>query len=304
MKQSIIVNNVCKNFKTVNALKNISFSVNQGELFGLIGPDGAGKTTLFRIIATLLLADTGTVTADSLDVVKDYKSIRNRIGYMPGQFSLYRDMTVEENLSFFAAVFGTTIEENYELVADIYKMLEPFKNRRAANLSGGMKQKLALCCTLIHRPSVLLLDEPTTGVDPVSRREFWDMLYRLREHNITVLVSTPYMDEAAMCDRVALIRNGKIMNVDTPQNIVNSFTDKLWKIKSDNMYHLLLDTRKDADVKSCFPFGESHHVIFKSANADIDKFKQYLLEKGHRNIVINSIKANIEDYYMNLSHQQ
>lgn len=303
MEQALIINNISKHFNATDALKDISFSVNRSELFGLIGPDGAGKTTLFRIIATLLLANSGTVTVGGLDVIKDYKEIRNKIGYMPGKFSLYRDMTVEENLAFFAAVFGTTIQENYELIADIYKFLEPFKNRRAAKLSGGMKQKLALCCTLIHRPSILLLDEPTTGVDPVSRREFWDMLYRLKEHNITILVSTPYMDEAAMCDRIALIKNGGILSVDTPISIVNSFTEQLWQIKSDDMYHLLLDTRKYDGIKSCYPFGETHHIVFKNDMPNIESFKQFLCKNGHNSVVISKIKANIEDYYMNLSQQ-
>jgi len=195
---SISVKNISKSFKGKTALKNISFEVNQGELFGLIGPDGAGKTTLFRILTTLLFADEGTATVAHFDVVENYKSIRNNVGYMPGKFSLYQDLTVEENLTFFATIFGTTIEENYDLIKDIYVQIEPFKTRRAGKLSGGMKQKLALCCALIHKPKVLFLDEPTTGVDPVSRKEFWEMLKRLQTKGITMLVSTPYMDEAAL----------------------------------------------------------------------------------------------------------
>ena len=192
-------------------------------MFGLIGPDGAGKTSIFRILTTLLLAEKGTATVDGFDVVKDYKEIRNTVGYMPGKFSLYQDLTVEENLNFFATIFNTSIEENYELIKDIYVQIEPFKNRRAGKLSGGMKQKLALCCALIHRPSVLFLDEPTTGVDAVSRKEFWEMLKRLKEQEITILVSTPYMDEATLCDRIALMQNGKIFSINTPQMIINSY---------------------------------------------------------------------------------
>lgn len=203
----------------VTALQGISFEVERGELFGLIGPDGAGKTSLIRIIATLLLPDSGTVQLDGFDTVKDYKEIRKRLGYMPGKFSLYPDLTVEENINFFATIFNTTLKANYDLVKEIYSQIEPFKNRRAGKLSGGMKQKLALSCALIHRPSVLLLDEPTTGVDVVSRKEFWDMLKGLKLQGITILVSTPYMDEAGRCDRIALIQNGKVLSLDTPSSI-------------------------------------------------------------------------------------
>src|SRR5436190_9993218 len=224
--QSVVVENIIKTYgkkKEVAALSDVSFNVEQGELFGIIGPDGAGKTSLFRILTTLLLADSGTATVDGFDVVKDYKSIRNRVGYMPGKFSLYPDLSVEENLNFFATIFNTSIKENYDLIKDIYIQIEPFKDRKAGKLSGGMKQKLALSCALIHRPSVLFLDEPTTGVDAVSRKEFWEMLKGLKKQGITILVSTPYMDEANLCDRVALIQSGKILTVDTPVNIVESY---------------------------------------------------------------------------------
>ena len=233
---SISVKNISKSFNKTLAIKDISFEVKEGELFGLIGPDGAGKTTLFRILSTLLFADEGKATVAGFDVVNNYKSIRNCVGYMPGKFSLYQDLTVEENLEFFATIFGTTIEENYDLIKDIYIQIEPFKNRRAGKLSGGMKQKLALCCALIHKPKVLFLDEPTTGVDPVSRKEFWDMLKRLQKTGITILVSTPYMDEANLCDRVALIQNGEIMSIDTPEKIIKNFGKKLWAVKSNNIY--------------------------------------------------------------------
>ena len=282
----------------------ISFDVNRGEIFGIIGPDGAGKTTLFRILTTLILAESGTATIDGFDVVKDYKEIRKRVGYMPGRFSLYQDLTVEENLEFFATVFNTTIEENYELIKDIYIQIEPFKKRRAGKLSGGMKQKLALSCALIHKPSVLFLDEPTTGVDPVSRKEFWGMLQKLREQGITILVSTPYMDEASLCDRIALIQNGQFLKIDTPENIVSQFDDVLWAAKSDNMHKLLEDLRKDEQVKSSFAFGDSIHVTVDNGQLTVDSLKKYLIEKGHKNIKIEAIEPTIEDCFMELSTTQ
>src|SRR6187551_643512 len=255
---SVVVENIIKTYgkkKEVTALSDISFDVSQGELFGIIGPDGAGKTSLFRILTTLLLADSGKVSVDGLDVVKDYKAIRKRIGYMPGKFSLYQDLSVEENLNFFATIFNTSIEENYDLIKDIYVQIEPFKKRKAGKLSGGMKQKLALCCALIHRPTVLFLDEPTTGVDVVSRREFWEMLKKLKEQEISILVSTPYMDEASLCDRIALIQNGNIMSLDTPQNIINNFPVTLYAIRSKNIYKLLREFRTDPAVETCYAFG-------------------------------------------------
>ena len=226
----VTVENICKKYGQVSALSNISFETRAGEIFGIIGPDGAGKTTLFRILTTLLLADSGNAVVDGCDVVKEYTQIRKKIGYMPGKFSLYEDLTIEENLEFFATIFNTTIEENYHLIEDIYKQIEPFKKRRAGKLSGGMKQKLALCCALIHRPTVLFLDEPTTGVDPVSRKEFWEMLRKLKSQGISILVSTPYMDEASLCDRIAFIRNGQFLDIDTPLNIISKFDDILWAV--------------------------------------------------------------------------
>jgi ABC-type multidrug transport system ATPase subunit len=234
----------------ITALKNISFEVSRGEIFGIIGPDGAGKTTLFRILTTLLLPDshsersekspsTTVVLIENHNALTDFQKIRNISGYMPGKFSLYMDLTVEENLNFFATLFNTTIEENYHLIKDIYQHIEPFKDRKAGALSGGMKQKLALSCALIHKPKVLFLDEPTTGVDPVSRKEFWEMLRRLKEQEITILVSTPYMDEASLCDRIALINKGEFIGIDTPQNIIAGFTDTLYSIEGDNMYEML-----------------------------------------------------------------
>src|SRR6187399_733326 len=248
---SVVVENIIKTYgkkKEVVALSAISFEVAQGELFGIIGPDGAGKTSLFRILTTLLLADSGKVSVDGFDVVKDYKAIRKRIGYMPGKFSLYQDLSVEENLNFFATIFNTSIEENYDLIKDIYVQIEPFKKRKAGKLSGGMKQKLALSCALIHRPVVLFLDEPTTGVDAVSRKEFWEMLKRLKQQGITILVSTPYMDEATLCERIALIQSGKILSVDSPANIIHAYPEKLYAIRSENIYKLLTDLREYNEI--------------------------------------------------------
>ena len=211
---TVIVDQLYKSYGKVQALNGVNFTVDEGELYGIIGPDGAGKSTLFRVLTTLMLADKGQAQVMGYDVVKDYRKIRDIIGYMPGKFSLYQDLTVEENLRFFATVFNTTIEENYHLIADIYKQIEPFKRRKAGKLSGGMKQKLALSCALIHKPKVLFLDEPTTGVDPVSRKEFWGMLLKLKRQGITILVSTPYMDEASLCDRIALVQAGEFLQVD------------------------------------------------------------------------------------------
>jgi len=258
--KAIQLNNISLKYKEVTALQDVSFEVERGELFGLIGPDGSGKTSLFRILTTLLLADSGQAAVDGLDVVKNYKEIREKVGYMPGRFSLYQDLTVEENLNFFAAVFNTTIKENYYLIEDIYRQLEPFKTRRAGKLSGGMKQKLALSCALIHKPSVLFLDEPTTGVDPVSRKDFWGMLKKLKQQGITILVSTPYMDEAALCDRIALINKGKILQINTPENITASYPRPLYAAESNDNYSLLKELRQNPKVRSAYIFGEAIHV--------------------------------------------
>ena len=300
---SIHCESISKNYKEIVALKNINFDVPRGEIFGIIGPDGAGKTTLFRILTTLVLADNGTAAVDGFDVVKDYKEIRKRVGYMPGRFSLYQDLTVEENLNFFATVFNTTIEENYELIKDIYQQIEPFKNRRAGKLSGGMKQKLALSCALIHKPSVLFLDEPTTGVDPVSRKEFWGMLKNLKAQGITILVSTPYMDEAALCDRIALIQNGQFLKIDTPKNIVSQYEDKLWAVHSDNMAKLLTDLRANEMTKNCFAFGDKHHVSIHESKFTIQNLRVILEGLGHKNIDIFEIEPTVEDCFMQLSQK-
>lgn len=300
MSLPVVVEDVSKSYGPVRALSNVSFELNQGELFGFIGPDGAGKTSLFRILTTLLIPDSGTAHVDGLDVVKDYKAIRSIVGYMPGRFSLYQDLTVEENLNFFAGIFKTTVKENYDLIKDIYSQIEPFKDRPAGKLSGGMKQKLALSCALVHKPKVLFLDEPTTGVDAVSRVEFWEMLKRLQKQDIAILVSTPYMDEASLCDRVALIQQGKIMDIDTPNAITNRFPGQLLAISSPQMYQVLLDLKNFPNSVSAYPFGDSVHLHIDDAHFNLSHLENYLHEKGHTTFEISKIDAGIEDCFMNL----
>lgn len=298
---SIIVQNISKSYNNIKAVEDISFTVEEGELFGLIGPDGAGKSTIFRILTTLLLANEGTVSVAGFDVVKEYKSIRNAVGYMPGKFSLYQDLSVKENLTFFATIFGTTIEENYDLIKEIYVQIEPFKKRRAGALSGGMKQKLALCCALIHKPKVLFLDEPTTGVDPVSRKEFWEMLKRLQQKGITILVSTPYMDEAALCDRIALIQKGKILKIDSPKNIISNYDKTIYDIRAKNMHQLILDLKQYPSQYSVFAFGEYIHYIDKKADFNSEELLDYLQNKKHSEIEIHILNPTIEDVFMDLT---
>ena len=302
----ITINNLTKSYPGLDrpAIKDITFSVNKGELFGLIGPDGAGKTTLLRVLTTLLLPDEGVATVNDLDIIKDFKEIRKKVGYMPGKFSLYQDLTVLENLTFFATIFNTTIEENYDLIKEIYIQIGPFKDRRAGKLSGGMKQKLALCCALIHRPSVLFLDEPTTGVDVVSRKEFWEMLKRLKEQGITILVSTPYMDEASLCERIALIQDGEIMSIDTPDNITKQFPDKLFAIRSDDMSKLLKDLRHDTLIKSSYSFGDSIHITFIDVDElTISELQNKLNQLEHKSIEIEIISPTIEDCFIRLMNK-
>ncbi len=301
--KDVVLNNISKTYHKgmVQAVNDVTFHVSKGELFGLIGPDGAGKTSIFRILTTLLLPDGGTASVNGFDVVKDYKAIRKNVGYMPGKFSLYQDLSVQENLNFFAAIFHTSIEENYDLIKDIYIQLEPFRDRRAGKLSGGMKQKLALCCALIHRPTVLFLDEPTTGVDVVSRKEFWDMLKRLKQQGITILVSTPYMDEAMLCERIALIQNGQIMSIDTPENIIKQFPENLFAVKSDTMGNLLHDLKNIEIIKSCNAFGAYHHVTFNHDDLEMkEKLIRILEEKKHMNIELKPITPTIEDCFIKL----
>lgn len=285
----------------ITAVDEVSFEVQSGELFGLIGPDGAGKTSLFRMLTTLLLPDGGSATVNGMDIVQDFAGIRASIGYMPGRFSLYQDLTIEENLRFFATIFGTTIKENYHLIQDIYVQIEPFKNRRAGALSGGMKQKLALCCALIHKPAVLFLDEPTTGVDVVSRREFWEMLARLKKQGITIMVSTPYMDEAKRCDRIALMQQGKILSINTPEQVEQSFGGKLYTVRSRNMYPLLKTLRSSPLVESCFAFGDSLHITLKP-DVEVATVNKYLLEAGHSEARLEVGEPTIEDCFIQLMH--
>ena len=299
MQKAIESSGIGKKFRETEALKDISFSVNESEIFGFVGPDGAGKTTLFRIITTLLLPDEGKMKVLGMDCKTGFKELRKNIGYMPGRFSLYQDLSVEENLNFYATVFGTTVKENYDLISDIYSHIEPFKKRLAGKLSGGMKQKLALSCALIHKPGLLVLDEPTTGVDAVSRAEFWEMLKKLRKYNITIIVSTPYMDEAMRCDRVALIQEGHLLSIDQPEKIREGFSRKLFSIKAPEKYKLILALRKYPDTITAYPFGDSVHVTFNN-----DKFEnsiyEYLGNQGINNAVITETKAGIEDRFLEL----
>lgn len=280
MSAAITVTQLRKSYlngkESVEALKPVTFSVRKGELFGLIGPDGAGKTTLIRLLTTLILPDEGAATVDGYDIVKDYKEIRKLVGYMPGKFSLYQDLSVRENLDFFATIFKTTVEENYHLIKDIYDQLAPFADRPAGKLSGGMKQKLALCCALIHKPNVLFLDEPTTGVDAVSRKEFWEMLGRLKTQGITILVSTPYMDEASRCDRVALMQDGKFMEVDSPSAITANYLQPIFSVKGADMYSLLHQLKTKTEVLLAYPFGEYHHVVMKQKNVSLETAREQL----------------------------
>jgi ABC-type multidrug transport system ATPase subunit len=302
MKPSVILEHISKTYgkATEPAVHDVSFTVNKGELFGLIGPDGAGKTSLFRILTTLILPDSGKASVDGFDVVRDYKKIRNTVGYMPGRFSLYQDLSVEENLNFFATLFNTTVAENYHLIKDIYAQIEPFKKRKAGKLSGGMKQKLALSCALIHQPTVLFLDEPTTGVDPVSRKEFWEMLRRLKETGITIIVSTPYMDEATRCDRIALMQQGSILSIDTPANIMAAFPDPLYAVKANNMAELLKALGGYKNAKSSYAFGEYTHVTFTENTNAAEDLTTYLNGNGLTDIEIKPAVATIEDCFINL----
>ncbi len=299
MQKIIESSAVSKSFGETLALENITFSVNESEIFGFIGPDGAGKTTLFRIITTLLLPDEGKMTVMGYDVVKGFKELRKNIGYMPGRFSLYQDLSVEENLNFYATVFGTSVKENYDLISDIYSHIEPFKKRLAGRLSGGMKQKLALSCALIHRPSLVVLDEPTTGVDAVSRAEFWEMLKKLQQHNITIIVSTPYMDEAMRCDRVALIQDGQLLSIDNPQNIRQGFTGKLFRAKAPEKYRLINALREFPGTITAYPFGDSVHVTFTGDKYDNTLF-EYLANHGIKDVVLTETEAGIEDRFLEL----
>ena len=297
---AVSAEDLAKSYGKVEALRGVSLAVERGELYGIIGPDGAGKTTLLRILATLLLPDRGRASLCGLDVVAGYRGIRRLIGYMPGQFALYQDLTVEENLEFFATVFGTTIGENRHLVDDIYRQIEPFRSRPAGKLSGGMKQKLALCCALIHKPEVLLLDEPTTGVDPVSRKEFWAMLLKLRREGMTILVSTPYMDEATLCDRIALMQQGRFLGVDTPRGITDRYPTALYAVRSGSMHRLRHDLGRCPCVASAFSFGEAYHVTLHPGTAP-GVLSAHLSRQGHGGVSVSRIEPSVEDYFMLLA---
>lgn len=304
MSNAVEVNSLTKRYGKVVALDNVSFDISEGELFGLVGPDGAGKTSLFRILTTLILPDEGSATVLGLDVVKDLWAIRSRVGYMPGGFALYPDLSVAENLEFFAAVFGTTVERGYELIAPIYRQLEPFRDRRAEALSGGMKQKLALSCALVHRPDILLLDEPTTGVDAVSRREFWDQLAVLKASGLTIVVSTPYMDEALRCDRIALIHGGRILEIDPPQEIGRRYELPLIAVRGSNRFGLLQALRQFPHARSVYLFGEALHYTDARAGMSAERIasevREHLVAHGHGDTIAEPISAGIEDSFMAL----
>jgi len=297
---SIRVEHLSKSYDSVLALNEISFEIEKGELFGFIGPDGSGKTPLFRILTSLLVPQSGTAIVEELDIVRDYKKLRPLLGYMPGRFSLFPDLTVAENLEFFASIFGTTIATNYDLIRDIYVQIEPFKNRLAGQLSGGMKQKLALSCALIHKPTVLILDEPTTGVDAVSRVEFWEMLQKLKAEGITIVVATPYMEEAGLCDRVALIQFGNILKIATPSAIIAEYGQQLYAVKSENTYKLLADLRLFSRTNTAFPFGQSVHFTPNTDSFTPAELVEYLKQHEHRNPLVNPIEPGIEDCFMEL----
>ncbi len=298
----VVVRDLVKRFGGTTALDRVSFEVRPGELFGLVGPDGGGKTTLFRILATLSLPDDGSASVLGMDVVKDMWSIRSRVGYMPGRFSLYQDLSVEENVRFFAAVFGTTLEHGYATIAPIYRQIEPFSARRAGALSGGMKQKLALSCALVHRPDILFLDEPTTGVDAVSRTEFWELLHELRDSGLTMVVSTPYMDEASRCDRVALIQQGSVLAIDEPAAIGQRFPHQLFSIRTPERYRAIRLLRDFEHSAAVHPFGEVlHYSDARAHSADVVRsLHEYLNAHGLHDVEIARIEPGIEDTFIAL----
>jgi len=302
-ENAVVVQNLVKTYGAAEALKEVSFQVKKGELFGVIGPDGAGKTSLFRILATLLLPDSGTATVLGTDVARDYAAVRNKMGYMPGRFSLYQDLSIEENINLFASIYGTTLAENYDNISYIYSQIEPFKKRRAGQLSGGMKQKLALCCALVHSPQILFLDEPTTGVDAVSRSEFWEILQMLKKRGMTIMVSTPYMDEAQLCDRVALMQDGRILSIDTPQKITEAYAYSLIAVKTSEKYSMLTTLRLLEEAKLVYPFGENIHVVTDKGRLSQEKLSTYLTGQGLENWEIVPVSPDIEDCFIALMNQ-
>jgi ABC-2 type transport system ATP-binding protein len=300
----IVTQNISKSYGTMKALDDVSFQVDHGELFGVIGPDGAGKTTLFRILTTLLIPDKGDAWMNGMHTVKDYKAIRKILGYMPGKFSLYQDLSVEENLKFFASIFDKKFDKDFALIKDIYAQLAPFKTRLAGHLSGGMKQKLALCCALIHTPEILVLDEPTTGVDALSRSEFWDMITGLKNEGITTIVSTPYMDETARCERVALLQDGHILQIDTPARIIESFQRKLFSVKTNDLYKALMDLKAFDSTHAVYPFGQTIHFVPKDEGLEKNKIQEYLVKAGHENPEVEPDRPDIEDCFMELMRNE
>ena len=300
MNPAIEISGVTKRYGTLTALDNVSFSVERGEMFGLIGPDGSGKSSLYRILATLTAPDEGSATICGLDTVSDYARLRTMIGYMPERFSLYQDLTVSENLRFFASLFGVSIKENYDIIAPVFSQLERFPNRKAGALSGGMKQKLALSCALIHRPEILLLDEPTTGVDAVSRSEFWDMLSSLKDKGITILVSTSYMDEATRCERIALIDKGKILRVNTPAGLVAGLDESLYNASAAHMFDLLTKLRQLPEVEDCYTFGATLHVVGRKGFDPVAVRHRLRLE-GLHDVEVYPTKGDIEDLFIKLT---
>ena len=303
MKRIISVERLSKSYGELKALDDVSFDVGKGEMFGLIGPDGAGKSTIYRILATLCSPDKGHVDVLGMDVTRDYRTIRNKIGYMPDRFSLYQDLSVMENLKFFASIFGVSVDMNYDLIAPIFGQLEKFPNRRAGALSGGMKQKLALSCALIHRPEILLLDEPTTGVDAVSRSEFWDMLANLKEQGISILVSTSYMDEATRCERIAIIDKGKILKTGTPAGLTAGLDENFYNASASDMFGLLGKLRKLPETENCYTFGATLHVVAKKG-FDARTAEQRLKKEGLNDTRIYPAKGDIEDLFIKLTSQQ
>ncbi len=295
---SIELNGVTRSYGNTIAVQDASFMIPENCLFGIIGPDGSGKTTLFRMITTLLIPDSGTVSVFGLDTVRDYRKIRLFTGYMPGRFSLYPDLTVSENLTFYATIFGTSIRENYHLIRPVYSLLEPFADRLSRDLSGGMKQKLALCCALIHNPRLLILDEPTTGVDAVSRKEFWETLNDLKRGGMTILVSTPYMDEASRCERIALVQSGKIMDQDTPAAILSAFTTPLFEVRVPERLKTLNYLRTVKEIKRAYLFGQYIHIATISDRYDAGWLTGRMMEEGIVNAEILPVEADFEDCFI------
>lgn len=297
--EAVIASNLNKRFGKATALEGVNFTVERNSIFGIIGPDGAGKSTLLRILSTLTVPDSGNVTIDGINVQTGYQLLRKRIGYMPETFSLYQDLTVEENLEFYASIFNVEISSNYYVIAPVFRQLEPFRRRRAGKLSGGMKQKLALSCALIHQPSILLLDEPTRGVDPVSRKEFWDILAGIKAKGITIVLSTSYMDEASLCDRIGFFDHGKFLLTGTPQEIIDGYGNKIYSIECSDKYAVLLAARQWKSTESCYINGDTLHITFTDGNTEM--FKELILATTGETINITETTPTIEDCFMAIS---